>query len=319
MTDDHDPQSEAFLRVGRPDESEAPAWLSAVVEGRLIAAIVEPLAPWSNDSKFGECEEVAPGRWAVAQDIKTDSQIKAFVDQVRHRAAGGRAAIALSTGCLGAGGPLGDAPHDALRLLTDLDNRRGILVDPLVHQALGGPAEVFGSGRLLAVPKPGRKGWIAAAAALVIAASVIIGLNLQQPPPPAAGYIYLFAGDNTTERSANPHSMRHNDVLRVALEGTAGQFVSLVLINSDGQLQLPDRNMVNLELTRSQKLLQTRLAFDRRPGKEQLVGVFSPRKIADLQQVIEVLNAEGKTDLAALRQRLPTAYLVSAEPIEHAP
>jgi hypothetical protein len=318
MTDDRDLRSEAFLYPGQPVETDAPAWLDAVVEGRLIAAILEPIAPLASPD-FVECEEVAPGRWAVAQAVTTDADIQTFVAAVRSHAHGGRAAIALSAGSLGAKGPLGDAPHDALRLLSDLGTRRGIVVDSWVHRVLGGPVETVGAGRLLPSPRAPRRWWIGVAAAVALAASIIIGLNLQAPPDPAAGYIYLFAGDGPVVRSAADRPMRHHDVLRVALEGTPGQFVSLVLINSDGQLQIPDRQFLNLKLTAEQPILQTRLAFDGRPGKEQLIGVFAPDPLTDLEEVLSVLNAEGRSGVAALRRRLPTAYLVSAEPIEHAP
>lgn len=293
--------------------------MDAVLAGRLVAAIIEPVAPWREHPCFIECEQVAPGRWAVAQAIASDADVAEFVSAVQAQAQGGRAAVALGPGSLGAYGPLGDAPHDALRLLADLGAQKGVIVDSLVHRAIGGPAMVRGAGRVLTGSRKSRW-WVAAVAAgLTLAVGVLILLNLQRVPDPAAGYIYLYFGEAAVERRGIDRPLRKNDRVQVNLQGTPDQFVSLVLINSNNRLQLPSAHVINHRLTAKEPSVDELLELDDQPGQELLVGVFSPQPLDDLRTVVEVLNAEGKTRLADLRRRLPGAYLVSAEPIEHAP
>lgn len=317
----NDDRGEAFLREGMPPMSDAPAWLDAVVDGRIIAAIVEPLAPLAAHPAFVEREEVAPGRWAVARAITTDAEIADFVTAVERAAHGGRAGVAISAGSLGARGPLGDAPHDALRLCADLAGRSGVLIDPLVHRVVGGPAETIGGGRLrLAKPATSRMRWAGVAAIVALAAAVILGINLRQPPESPAGYIYVF-GQRAAERSAAPPSapLRRNDGVRVTVEGDPGQHASLILLDSDGRLSLPNPEAINVALTAEKPRISSTFTFDGRPGQERFMAVFSPEPLADLPAIVEALNVRKKTDLASVRARLPSAYLVAADPVEHAP
>ena len=318
MTHD-DQRGEAFLRDGPSSIGDAPAWLDAVVDGRIIAAVIEPIDPVSDHPVFSEREEVSPGRWAVARAVTTDAQIAEFVAAVERAARGGRAGVAISAGTLGARGPLGDAPHDALRLCADLMGRGGVLIDPLVHAVLGGPAETIGGGRVRPSKRPTGRRWMGIAALAALAAALIIGVGLQLPPEAPAGYIYVF-GQRALERSAPSSApLRRNDDVRVMVEGEPGQHASLMLLDSDGQLSLPNPAAVNVALTAQTRRVSSTLTLDGRPGQERFLAVFSAAPIADLPEIIESLNALKQTDLSAVRARLPGAHLVAAEPIEHAP
>ncbi|MGK0359360.1 MAG: hypothetical protein ACI9U2_001662 [Bradymonadia bacterium] len=321
MTLTDEQRGEAFLRDGASLKADAPPWLDAIVDGRIIAAIVEPLVPIAAHPAFTEREEVSPGRWAVARALTTDADISDFVAAVERAARGGRAGIAISAGTLGARGPLGDAPHDALRLCADLAGRAGVLIDPWVHRVVGGPAETLGGGRLrLSRPVTSRLRWVGIAAIVALAGAIVLGINLRQPPVPPAGYIYVF-GQRAAERSAAPPSalLRRNDGVQVTIEGDPGQHASLILLDSDGRLSLPDSAAINVALTAERPRISSTFTFDGRPGQERFMAVFSPAPLVDLPAIVDALNARKTTDLAAVRAHVPSAYLVAADPVEHAP
>lgn len=320
MTPTDEARGEAFLREGQPPKSDAPAWLDAVVDGRIAAAVIEPVAPVAAHPAFTEHEEVAPGRWAVACAITSDADIQDFLAAVERAARGGRAGVALSSGTLGARGPLGDAPHDALRLCADLAGRRGVLIDPLVHRVVGGPAETIGGGRLRMSAPSKRSRWLGLAAIAALAAAIVLGINLRQPVDAPPGYIYVF-GQRAAERSAAPPSapLRRNDGVRVTVEGAPGQHASLMLLDSDGRLSLPDPKAINVALTPDRRRISSTFTFDGRPGQERFVAVFSDTPLDGLAATVEALNTRKTTDLEALRARLPDARLVPADPVEHAP
>lgn len=314
MNEQGDQRGDAFLRSGLPAEGPAPAWLDAIIAGRLIAGFIEPVGALRRDAAFVECEEVAPGRWAVARAIESDDDVRAFVAAVRRAAVGGRAGIAVSSGALGAAGPLGDAPHDALRLCEALVGRRGLLVDPIVHAAVGGPASVVADGRLLTAPRRTRPGrWIAGIAAAAVL--LVAGLQLLKPSPPP-GQIYIFGQPQAIERSAGEAGNFAR--VQVNISGAPGQYASLIVRDAQGQLALPNSKAINRELTEKQRDVRSVFNSDGQPGKTWFMAVFSKAPLPDLEARVAALNASGG-DVDALRERLGDAHLVVAEPLEHTP
>lgn len=311
MNEQGDQRGDAFLQAGLPDVGPPPAWLEAIVAGRLIAGFVEPAGEMRRDPTFTECEEVAPGRWAVACAITSDDDVRRFVAAVRRASVGGRAGVAISAGVLGAAGPLGDAPHDALRLCEALVGRRGLLVDPVVHGAIGGPAAVLSDGRLLAERSSARPGrWIAGLAA---AAALVFGVLQVLTPTPPPGSIYLSGQPTAVERSGDERS--GFDRVQVTIAGQPGRYTSLIVQEADGTLALPNAAAVNRLLTASETSVRSAFQADGRPGRTWFMAVFSEQPLPDLSARLTALNAEGAPTIDDLRARLGDAVLIVADPI----
>ena len=96
----------------------------------------------------------------------------------------------------------------------------------------------------------------------------------------------------------------------------------IVLLDSAGQLVVPDAAAVNVMATATAPRLSIRQEFDQTPGRERFVGLVSRGPLPDLPALLTRVNAEAAADRAARLDALARALgaevtLVPATEMEH--
>jgi hypothetical protein len=316
----------------------APEWADQL-GGWLVVAVLEwpEASPSDLEGIRRLCdvsEDAGGGRWMLAQHapggLADDPRAQMLIKVLRRTAiASGEARVALAAG---PGWPgktmlIGPAPEAAAGLFRTVvsSGRSGLFVDATLYQYLSEPAAPFGEAYRLAGgarrqssrrPVAGRvMGLVALAAAL------LLGLGLYRGVEPPDGAIYFHA----QPRMERGQMLRTGDPLTVQLEGEAGSFGTVVLLDSSGRWLLPAANGVNHPFTTHRRRWQARFQLDGHAGYERFFGLITPEPLPNPAVLVAALNTtEGPRDqaqaqLAALlqAQEVRQVRIISTIEIEH--
>ncbi|MCB9548613.1 MAG: hypothetical protein H6706_22640 [Myxococcales bacterium] len=318
-------RAEALLTGGPRAPAEAPAWLDALVGGRVAVALFPGTEA---DPGWLAAEVVAPGVVAAAVDAADADAVQRLIEAARAATrGGGRGAVAEGPGLLGQGALLGEVQESAAALYQWLaeSGRPGLIVDDATLQRVRQPALPAGPGYLLRAAAPAARSRGRFWPALALAAAALVGFGLFQATrtAPPAGHIFVVGEHTSMERGAADQAVwRAGDQVVITIEGEPGSYLGLVLLDSAGQLVVPDAAAVNVMATATAPRLSIRQEFDQTPGRERFVGLVSRGPLPDLPALLTRVNAEAAADRAARLDALARALgaevtLVPATEMEH--